>query len=371
MRRVLAVIERDVRKFSRNPVIMLMAVIMPILYLVILGNSFQGTLKGLPVALVNQDAGEGGRRLNEVIAAVEAGPKTVRVVRLADPGAAVAGVREGRFKAAILVPADFSRRMALGTGPEVGLFVDNTDAISANSVTAALTSAVGGLGEAFVPVRPDGSRVAPRRVDLYRSVDYDQTLVPGVVVMAIFMGTMITGVFNLVMDRFLGTEESILLTPVTKADIVVGLVVAGFLVTLAMATIVLVASVAITRLPVDVSPSRIGALWAILSLATLGLLSMMFLLLGRATHPRMVGVISGFLNVILFFPSGAVYPVESFPGWLRTFSGINPEYYAVHALKAILIKASPLSAVARDVGFLAAFTAATLTLAVVSFRRRL
>ena len=44
MRRVLAVIERDVRKFARNPVIMVMAVVMPILYLVILGPPIESRI---------------------------------------------------------------------------------------------------------------------------------------------------------------------------------------------------------------------------------------------------------------------------------------------------------------------------------------
>ena len=34
-----------------------------------------------------------------------------------------------------------------------------------------------------------------------------------------------------------------------------------------------------------------------------------------ASHPRLVGAFAGFLNVILFFPSGAIYPIESFPPW--------------------------------------------------------
>ena len=40
---------------------------------------------------------------------------------------------------------------------------------------------------------------------------------------------------------------------------------------------------------------------------------MTFSMLGRAGRPRLVGTFSGFLNEILFFPSGAIYPVESFP----------------------------------------------------------
>ena len=39
-----------------------------------------------------------------------------------------------------------------------------------------------------------------------------------------------------------------------------------------------------------------------------GILAMTFVILARANNPRVVGASAGFLNVILFFPSGAVYP---------------------------------------------------------------
>jgi ABC-2 type transport system permease protein len=46
--------------------------------------------------------------------------------------------------------------------------------------------------------------------------------------MAIFLGTLTTGVFNIVMDRFLGIEESYLLTPLSRSHIVSGLIIAVY-----------------------------------------------------------------------------------------------------------------------------------------------
>jgi ABC-2 type transport system permease protein len=46
MMRIWAVVQRDLLKFGRNPLIVVMSIFMPILYLVILGSSFQGKLVG-------------------------------------------------------------------------------------------------------------------------------------------------------------------------------------------------------------------------------------------------------------------------------------------------------------------------------------
>ena len=89
MIRLLAVIERDLKKFRRNPVVLAMSILMPIIYLVILGNSFQGKLQALPVAVVDQDAGPFARRLIENLHAVEEGPKTFVLLALKDQREAV------------------------------------------------------------------------------------------------------------------------------------------------------------------------------------------------------------------------------------------------------------------------------------------
>ena len=101
------------------------------------------------------------------------------------------------------------------------------------------------------------------------------------------------------------------------------------------------------------------------------LLSLMFVLLGRLNHPRVVGIISGFMNVILFFPSGAVYPIASFPPWLKAFAAINPQAYAVAAFKAVLFKGVGLGAIWADLLFLAIFALAMITAAILLFKRTL
>jgi ABC-2 type transport system permease protein len=210
-----------------------------------------------------------------------------------------------------------------------------------------------------------------RDITLYRQVDYFQSLVPGVVIMAIFLGAMTTGVFNIVMDRFIGVEEAYLLTPLTKSDIVAGLIISGLSITTAVAVLVLAISMVITGIPLPGSMGQYALLLLLIVLTTLSLLSLMFTILGRAQHPRIVGVLSGFMNVILFFPSGAIYPIASLPGWLQWLARINPEAYAVDALKAVLFKGSGLATVLADIAFLAIFTTVMMVTAIVLFKRTL
>ncbi|MBI5057690.1 MAG: ABC transporter permease [Nitrospirae bacterium] len=371
MIKLLAVIERDIKKFWRNPVVIMISLVMPLLYLVILGNSFQGKFKGLPVAVVNRDPGTYSNRVIENLRALEAGPKTISIFQLNDEGRAVEGVRNGQYKAALIIPPDFSKRVVLDKKPEVGLFIDNTDNISAETIRNAVGGTMKFIRQQYVPVRERPGEIYTRNIDLYSLVDYYQSLVPGVVIMAIFLGTMTAGVFNLVMDKFLGINESYLLTPLSRGTIVTGLIISGLTITTITALTVFGVSMLITGIPFLRGLDQGISILIVVILTTLALLSMMFLFLGRASHPRVVGLFSGFMNVIFFFPSGAVYPIESFPNWLKAFSKINPEAYAVHALKSILFKNAGLMIVFGDIMFLLGFTTLMMVLAIVTFKRTL
>ncbi|MBI5587551.1 MAG: ABC transporter permease [Deltaproteobacteria bacterium] len=373
MARFYAIFVRDLRKFVRNPLVVAMSLLMPIIYLVILGNSFQGELKNLSLAVVDLDRGPYATRVFELLRSIEAGPRTIKSVRVADQGTAMEGLKDGVYKAVLVIPPNFSRDIMRSTGPELGLFLDNAESISSNTIQGALLSAMPGLKREFIPIREERSVTYLRDIELYRKVDYDQTLIPGVVIMAIFLGAMTTGAFNVVMDRFLGVEESYFLTPLTRTDIVMGLVASGLLITTILAVLVLFLSSLISGIYLwqMLTFETAVLMLAVIVLSTLGLQGLMFIIMGRINHPRIVGVLGGFLNVIFFFPSGAIYPVESFPWWLKGFARLNPETYSVHALRALLFKGANLAAVNGDIIFLAVFAAVSITLGTVAFKRAL
>jgi len=368
----LAIMRRDLKKLTRNPITLVSVILMPIVYLVIIGNSFQGQLRHLPIVVVEQDHGLYARRIVEQLLALQAGPKTVDVSFESDPGYAIDAVRDGRFKGAVVIPPDFSHDVAEGRVAQIGLFTDNVDAISSGTIEGVLEQASATVKITFVTAREAKlNQISLRPSWLFPYVDYDRSLIPGVIVMAIFMGSLMSGVFNWVMDKFLGVTECYLVTPLSRWDIAGGVLASGVSVTSVAGVMVLFLGLLITRGRIRGGLPALLTLIGIIIVSATGLLAMTFALLGRAGHPRLVGTFSGFLNVILFFPSGAIYPVESFPPWLRTFAHFNPETHSVSAIKQILFKGADFAAVSGDIIFLLAFMLIMLVLASVSFKRTL
>ncbi len=168
-------------------------------------------------------------------------------------------------------------------------------------------------------------------------------------------------------------EETQSLLLLSIAIFLVGLVVSGLFITTIIALFVLFLGSLISGIYLweTLSIKGFASITAVIVLSSLGLQGLMFIVMGRVNHPRIVGVLGGFLNVIFFFPSGAIYPVESFPLWLRAFSTVNPERYSVHAISSLLFKGAGLSSLYGDLLFLAAFAAFSIGLGTALFKRSL
>src|SRR5204862_199381 len=84
-------------------------------------------------------------------------------------------------------------------------------------------------------------------------------------------------------------------------------------------------------------------------------------LMVRVTDPLIPRAVFGVLNTLLYFPSGAVYPQQGFPGWMRAIAVADPFTYSVHAFKSLLLRNTGIDAIAGDLLYLSIFTIVALT----------
>ena len=79
LQRISAIIERDMRKFFRSPALMMSSMIFPLMQLIVLGYAFGGKIKGIKVAVVDQDHSAASRNVRQRFDAIEAGPQTLEI----------------------------------------------------------------------------------------------------------------------------------------------------------------------------------------------------------------------------------------------------------------------------------------------------
>jgi ABC-2 type transport system permease protein len=97
----------------------------------------------------------------------------------------------------------------------------------------------------------------------------------------------------------------------------------------------------------------------------------MFLVMVRVSNPMVPRAVFGVLNVLLFFPSGAIYPVAGFPVWLRALSSVDPFTFTVHALKNLLLKNTGFAGIYSDVGILLGFSVLFVSGCMLLFKRQI
>ena len=208
-------------------------------------------------------------------------------------------------------------------------------------------------------------------VEVYPYVPYIQYLLPGSIVMSIFMMVMIGGGIIFIDDKARGLHEGYLVTPITRLELILGFTVSGAIKAVLAGLVLMTVGTLIAGVPNPFEPLRLVRLFVVIVVTAMALVSMMFLLMVRMTDPLLPRAIFGVLNTLLYFPSGAVYPQQAFPTWMRGIAVCDPFTYAVHALKSLVLKNTGFAAIGFDLGFLILFTLVAMTAATLLFKRTL
>ncbi|MGA2982165.1 MAG: ABC transporter permease [Terriglobia bacterium] len=370
MNRILALVERDMRKFMRSPTLILVSMIMPIVQLVVLGYAFGGKIHDLRVGVVNQDHGMPTVKLREMCGAIAANARTFETVDYNDIHKAMQDLKDGRINGVLSFPPDYSRRVLAKDAPQVALIEDNTDNFAVGALEAGFSDIVGAYNQGSAPPRVP-SEVTLSVVEIYPYVPYIQYLLAGSIVMAIFVSAMIGGGIIYIDDKARGLHEGYLVTPITKLELIMGFNLSGAAKAVLAGIVLATVGSVIAGIPNPLEPLRLVKLLLVIVVTSLALISMMFFLMVRVNDPLVPRATFGVLNTLLYFPSGAVYPIYGFPPWMRAISTVDPFTYAVHAFKALLLKNTGIAAIAGDLTFLTLFTVAMVVAETALFKRSL
>ena len=370
MNRMLAIFEREMRKFFRSPVLMIMSMMLPIVQLVILGNAYGGKIRGAKVAIVDYDHGPQAVKIREACAAVAVNIATFSTVDYTDEAKAREDVRTGKIDAAIIIPAQYSRRVYAQDAPRLGLVVDNSDQFTSSSIEAELQSLVDALNAPVIQPRLV-TNIALRFVELYPYVSYMKFLLAGSISLAMYISVMIGGGMLYIDDKARGVHEGYLVTPISKLELVMGLNLAGAVKAVLAGISLTVIGSLMAGLGTIFHPMQLLQALTLIIGTAIAFNGMMFLMMVRVDDPLVPRAMFGVLNTLLFFPSGAVFPVIAFPKWLQVIAIIDPFTYCVHGFKAILLKDGGFVAIRYDLLYLFTFGIGTLLIATPLFKRTL
>jgi ABC-2 type transport system permease protein len=370
MNRFLAIVEREMRKFFRSPVLMIMSMMLPLVQLLILGNAFGGKVRNTHVGVVDYDHGPQAVKVREAFDSIAVNIKTFTTVNYDDEKLAREDVRQGKIDAAVIIPPQYSRRVYSNDAPSIGLVVDNTDQFVSGAIETQLQLVVDSLNQPLIQQRVT-QQIALEIVELYPYIEYMKFLLSGSIALAMYISVMIGGGMLYIDDKARGVHEGYLVTPISKLELVMGLNIAGAIKAVLSGVCLTVIGSLMAGLGVIFHPAALFNLFLLILGTSIAFNGMMFLMMVRVDDPLVPRAMFGVLNTLLFFPSGAIYPIAAFPAWLRAIAIVDPFTYAIHGFQAILLKDGTFVSIERDLLFLFAFGIGALLIATPLFKRTL
>jgi ABC-2 type transport system permease protein len=359
IRGAVAIFKRDFRKFLSNPFVVIMTLMMPIMYLVIFGNAFGGTISHIPVGAVQEmPPYEYTRLFTEAVVLLNHIPqkdaeKLLDVTVYNDETTAREDLAQGKLSAVVVFPSAISNDHA------VRLYVDSSNTAIPALVESAVRRVVAFLGDNPVIV-----------YKIYGDITYFQFFGIGVIMMAIFTSTMFGGGIALIRDREAGIHEGYLVTPVQRTSIIAGIISSGTVRAFIAGFTIFLIDILITGIVIQSIEDFFLVILVIL-IACVGVTSLVVSFASRFSSQQEYTSIVAFLNLILFMTSGAFYPVIGMPDWLRWITVINPEYYGVDALRSIILRGQGLDVIGMDLIALLIFSGAMIILGIATYRRTL
>jgi ABC-2 type transport system permease protein len=329
--RLRALIQKELVQVFRDPRLVGMVLIAPVIQLLIFGLVVSTDVKRVPTFVVDQDHTQASRELLDSFFSsghfrpVGGSERPRDIVQALDHGRALVGIQ---------VPRGFARDLVRSQAQVQFVF----DGTSSNTATVASGYAAR-IVQSWALARGGLARVAPVELrerawfnpDL-ASVNYN---VPAVVGAIMMIFSLLLTSLAVVRERELGTLEQLMVSPLTPSELILGKTLPFALI--GLADLVLIAAVAIVGFQV---PFR-GNFVVLLAAGMLYLFSSlgMGLLISTVSKTQQEAVMTTFLVMMpSMLLSGFMFPVTSMPVAFQVLTLVNPLRHFLEVVRAVFLK---------------------------------
>lgn len=371
--RLSRIIKKEFLQLRRDRGMLPMIFILPMVQLIMFGYVISTDIKHLSMVVVDHDKTARSRAL--VAGFSNAGyfdinyyaDNEARIRDRLDSGDAIIGLH---------IPRGFAQSIAAGRTAVVQVIIDGSESNASsvarnyanliigrqsNALVQAKIRTVAGLG-----TRPP--TVDPRIRVLFnpdmKSVNF---LVPALMAFILTISTISLTSEAIVRERDQGTLEQLIVTPVRRAELILGKTVPYTIVGFIQITIVFIVGVAWFKVPFRGNIFFLYATCMLFVITSLG----QGLLISTISRTRQQAMLT---TMFMIFPamllSGFVFPVENMPKAIQVISYAVPLRYFMVIVRAIFLKGAGLRTLWPQVVALAIFGAVIFTASVARFQKK-
>ena len=359
LRRIQAVIVKEVRELVRDPITMAVALMMPLVLLFLFGYAISLDVKNIRYAVWDDDNTRESRALSDAFN--HSG--YFDFVGATDERGLENALKRGGIRMGLVIPEKFAAKLAAGGVSPVQILVDGTDS---NVATIAV-----GYADAIVgSFRNDGVETVRPEVRVWynpqlRSANY---VVPGLLAVIMMSFPPLLTALAVVREKESRSIEQVYASPLTSAEFLIGKLVPYAVV--AFLEFLTVMAVGFLWFQV---PFR-GSVWLLVGasivyvLCTLAMGLLVSSLARTQIAAMMLAMIITMMPSMVF--SGFLFPIFTMPYALQLYADSLPTKYFLDIARGIALKGSGAEQIAANLGILAAYTAVVFALAAWRIKKK-
>jgi ABC-2 type transport system permease protein len=365
---------KECRHIVRDSRSLIMALILPLFQMLLFGYALNLDVDRIPTLIYDADHSAASR---DLIARFHASRFFEIEGYVNDYHAIEKGIDKSKILLGVVIPRDYSQKMGASDKAQVQVLLDGSDS---NTASIALSYVESMLGNYSLDVRSAGqdrhaglpivppveSRV---RIWYNASLESSNYIVPGLIAAMMMVIAALLTSLTIAREWEMGTMEQLLSTPVRAAEIVVGKMLAFFVVGVIDTLIAVLVGIFVYGVPFR------GQIW-VLALTTMIFLAGAFfwgILVSAIARSQLFAFQMGLVTTFLpaFLLSGFLYAIENMPVPIQVITHIVPARYFITIVRGIFLKGIGLRLLWGQALFLVAYAALIFFLAERKMRQKL
>jgi ABC-2 type transport system permease protein len=367
-----AIIVKEFRQIRRDPTTLGMLLVLPTALIVLVGYALNFDVKHIPLAVFDQSKTSESRAFLEQFQHTEYFDYAFDVQ-------SYGGIEDlflnNKARAAIVLPTGFASELLAGRTVQVQILLDGADANSAGQAlnyASRLTFEYSDRVATTFLQRRGRSLFTP--IDFQPRVWYNpelistKFLIPGLIGFIIVLTAVVSTALTVVREKERGTMEQLMVSPLHPLQIILGKVIPYVLISLVIATSILLAGYFLFDIEVRGSLLLLYAGIFTIILGGLG----QGMLVSSVTDSQQAAFMVAMLSSLLptFLLSGFVFPIASMPVPLQILSNISVNKFFLIVVRGVMLKGVGFGAVWEQFVFMIIFAAITIGVSTRKFQKR-
>ena len=371
MRILRILLEKEFKQVFRNPAILRMIFMMPIVQLIVMPLAADYEVKNIKLCVVDFDHSSYSQKLVNKITA----SGYFQLVDYTDSyDKALRYVENDKADLVLQIPSSFEKQIVKEDKATLFMALNAINGVKANLGGAYLRSIIGDFNREVRLEWLQLPRFSPQPTIKISSINwfnplmnYQIFMVPGILVILVTMvGSFLTAL-NIVKEKEIGTIEQINVTPIRKYQFILGKLIPFWVLGLIILTIGLIISFVIYGIIPAGNLLTIYIFAAVYLLAVLGL----GLLVSTFANTQQQAMLLSFFLMMIFILLGGLYTsIDSMPEWAQIFTKFNPVAYFIEVMRMVVLKGSSLYDIRIHLLTVFSFAVVLNSFAVWNYRKR-